>query len=73
MAYSLWEWGVTKDWVFHGARVDGGESINQKEYSNFLVVELGIVISTGQSNWEVPWFAQRLGKHEVDICGCGKN
>ena len=53
--------------------MDGGESINQKEYSNFLVVDLGIVISTGQSNWEVPWFAQRLGKHEVDICGCGKN
>ena len=50
----------------------GGENINQKEYSNFLVVELEIVISTGQNNWEVPWFGQRLGKREVETCGCGK-
>ena len=61
MAYFLWGWGRGQG--------DRGESINQKEYRNFLLAELGIIISTGQSNWEVPWFGQRLGNCKIKTCG----
>ena len=51
---------------------DGSESINWKKYWDFLGAELGIIISAGQSNWEVLWFGQGLRKHEVATGGCGK-
>ena len=55
--------------VFMGDRV----KLLIGKYTGIFLEELGIIISDGHTNWEVPWFGRGLEKHEAETCGCGKN
>ena len=53
-----------------------GESIDLKKMLGFLWEgggRLGKKISASQSNCEVLWFSQEVGRCEVATCRCGKN
>ena len=50
---------------------DGGGSIRKN--TGFFWGELGIIISSGQSNWSAFWFGWRVGRGwELKLAGVGK-
>ena len=53
---------------------DGGMGVEAlfERYWSFSG-EQGIVISAGQSNWEVFWFGWVMGRFKIATCRCGKN